>query len=203
MHRIWFHLTISIGFAALILGGLLTVSPGPAVQAQAVATDTPSAYGSNPYITNIFEGEPAINVRTGPSTIVYPDVCGSIPLGGTAEALGVSPAHEWVEIRYPGCPNDIGWVYAFNVQVTGAVHVVELPPTPVEPTATIDPTFAAAFAALPTATRLPTFTPPPPLTVPDFSGTGAWSGGFPMGVLIGGLAMLGVAVLGVSFFIRR
>lgn len=203
MYRFWFHFTSWAGIAASLLLALLIAMPARYASAQAVATDTPGG-SSSPFITNIFEGEPAINVRVGPSTILYPAPCGTLLYGGTAPALGTSPAHEWIEISFPTCPGGVGWVYAANVQVTGALHAVELPPTPAPlATQTIDPTLAAQFNAAPTATRLPTFTPPPPLTVPQYSNSGASVAGFPLGVIIGALAALGAAVLGISLFTRR
>lgn len=204
MKSFWFQITLWTGFGAAVLGILLAAWAGNPVHAQAVATDTPVADSGTTYITNTFEGEPAINVRTGPSTIVYPNPCGSLPFGGTAPALGVSPGHEWIEISYPSCPNGTGWVYAANVVVTGSLHVVELPATP-EPlaTATIDPTLAAAFRVQPTVTRLPTFTPPPPLVVPVFSESGSPPPSLPWGPAIGAFALLGAVVLAVSLLGRR
>ncbi len=203
MHKFWFHLTFWTGIAASASIALLIAVPARYVAAQAVATDTPGG-SSSPFVTNIFEGEPAINVRTGPSTILYPDPCGTLPFGGTAPALGTSPAHEWVQISFSGCPGGVGWVYAANVQVTGALHAVELPPTPAPlATSTIDPTLAAQFSALPTETRLPTFTPPPPLVVPQYTQSGSGPAGFPLGIVISVMAVVGALVLGVSFFGRR
>ncbi len=203
MHKFWFHLTLWTGIAASSLAALLIATPVRPAAAQVQATDTPGGDGSSPYITNTFEGEPAINVRTGPSTIIYPDPCGSLPYGGTAPALGTSPAHEWIQISFSTCPGGVGWVYAANVQLTGMLHVVELPPTPAPlTTSTIDPTLAAAFSAVPTETRLPTFTPPPPLVLPQYSQSGT-GGGFPFGLTISVIVVLGAAVLGVSFFTRH
>ena len=203
MHKFWFHFVVWTGLAASVIVALLVATPAHYASAQAVATDTPGG-NSSPFVTNIFEGEPAINVRTGPSTILYPDPCGSIPFGGTAPALGTSPAHEWIEISFATCPGGAGWVYAANVQVTGALHAVELPPTPAPlATSTIDPTLAAAFSAVPTVTRLPTFTPPPSLQVPQFPNSSGPAAGFPLGMAISVIAVVGAAVLGVSFFGRR
>ena len=167
------------------------------VHAQAAVTDTPAA-GSAPIVTAQEEGA---NVRSGPSSTVYP-VLGRLVPGETATAIGVSPFHEWIEIEYNG---GTGWVYtAFVTLSPGFLPVVEPPPTPTPlATATIDPTFAAAFNAVPTETRLPTFTPPPPLVMPTFPGTGASSGGFPVGVAISAIVLIGAAVLGISFFMRH
>ena len=121
------------------------------------------------YIT-VISTEPHINVRMGPSSMIYP-VVGTLPTGSTAPALGRSPGGDWVQISFPGAPYDAGWVYAPLVQVSpGVLHVVEPPPTPAQPaTATIDPTLQAQYVMIPTATILPTFTPPPALTIPAFT----------------------------------
>ena len=69
---------------------------------------------------------------------------------------------------------------------------------------TIDPTLAAAFNVQPTETRLPTFTPPPPLEVPEFDDT---SRGSPsravFGAFIIGLGLTGAIGLLVSYVLRR
>jgi len=98
----------------------------------------------------------------------------------------------------------VGWVYAANVTLTGALHIVESPPTltPLA-TATFDPTLLAAFQSEPTATRLPTFTPPPPLVRPTFTEAVRPRGDFPTGAVILVAALLGGLVLAVSFVSRR
>lgn len=197
MHRFWFRSAVWTGIAASVLLVVLMISPSSAALAQVVPTETASA-ASAPFVTAQEEGA---NVRTGPSSAIYP-VIGRLQPGETAPAIGVSPFHEWIEIEYAG---GTGWVYtAFVTLSPGFLKVVEPPPTPTPlATATIDPTFAAAFNAVPTETRLPTFTPPPPLVVPVYANSRPNVGGFPMGMVIGTLAILGAAVLGVSFFGRR
>lgn len=186
------------GIAASILGALFAAVGGSRVAAQAPATDTAAPGGTPPIVTAQEEGA---NVRTGPSSTVYP-VIGRLRPGDTATAIAVSPYHEWIEIKFNG---GTGWVYtAFVTLSPGFLPVVEPPPTPTPlATATIDPTLAAQFSAVPTETRLPTFTPPPPLVVPDFGNAGGSSGHFPMGVTIGVVILLGAAVFGLSFFIRN
>ncbi len=172
--------------------------------AQQQTTDTPEPAGDQAYITNTFTGEPAINVRNGPSTIAFPIPCGSMPLGATAPALGASPGHDWVQISFPACPGGVGWVYAANVTLTGALRIVEPPPTPMPlATPTIDPTLQAAFQIEPTVTRLPTFTPPPPLEVPTFSQESGAPSGIPTAAAILAIALLGGLVLGASFIRKR
>lgn len=83
-----------------------------------------------------------INVRGGPSTLIYP-IVGQLNPGEVVPALGVSPGHDWIQISYSG---GTGWVYASPVYIAvspGELQVVEPPPTPLPPpTYTIDPKFA-------------------------------------------------------------
>lgn len=156
------------------------------------------AYQNGPTPTGIFVTvtyTDPINVRSGPSTILYPVVAQLNP-GEVVPALGVSPGREWIQVSYPG---GTGWVYASFVSISGGeLGIVEPPPTPTpQITATIDPTLAAAFNIQPTPTRMPTFTPPPPLDVPQF--TDATTGPSFMGAsgafiislgLLGGIGLL-------------
>jgi hypothetical protein len=121
------------------------------------------------FITVITD-EPQINVRMGPGSAVYP-IVGVLLRGATAPALGRSPGGDWIQIEFPGAPNNAGWVYSPLVAVSpGTLRIVEPPPTPVPPpTSTIDPTLAAQFNIIPSPTRLPTFTPAPALTVPVYT----------------------------------
>src|SRR5512143_640631 len=198
MRRIWFQLSIWAGIAASILGLLLSVGAQFPVRAQSPATDTPPPGDAVPVVTAQEEGA---NVRSGPSSITYP-VLGRMQPGETARAIAVSPHHEWIEIEFNG---GTGWVYtAFVALSPGFLPEVEPPPTPTPlATATFDPTLVAQFNAVPTETRLPTFTPPPPLAVPSFGDAGSAGFHFPMGLTIGAIALIGAAVLGVSFFGRR
>ena len=201
MKSFWFQFTVWMAVAASILAALLAASTNGLVAAQAGATDTPLANPGSAYITQTYT-EP-INVRTGPSTVDYP-VIGQLPIGATAQALAASPSREWIEISYPAGPGGIGWIYAANVNLVGSLQIVEPPPTATPlVTPTFDPTLVAAFNIQPTVTRLPTFTPAPPLTVPVFSDPATSPAGFPMGPTIGVIALLGAAILGVASFTRR
>lgn len=192
----------------LIVGGMcgalalvLPRAQGIAV-AQSVPTSTGAAVPTTAFVTNTFEE--AINVRVGPSTIAYPVPCGALPVGGSAIALGTTPAREWVQIQLDGCPGGVGWVYAANVTVTGAIREIEPPPTPMPlMTSTVDPTLAAAFLVEPSATRLATFTPPPPLVHPTFAIATEPAARFPVGAAILVTAALGVLVLFASLMGRR
>ncbi|HNB53391.1 MAG TPA: hypothetical protein PK530_15675, partial [Anaerolineales bacterium] len=72
-------------------------------------------------------------------------------------------------------------------------------------TPTIDPTLSAEFRIDATATRLPTFTAPPPLDIPTFEagGGGLISTGIPPGYLIIALAVIGIFGIIISFLGRR
>jgi len=156
------------------------------------------------YITVIYSEE--INVRSGPSTVNYPDPIGKLQPGEVIPALGVSPGREWVQISFPSGPNGVGWVYAEYVSVSGGeLGIVEPPPTSTPlATNTIDPTLAAAFNFQPTATRMPTFTPPPPLTVPTFTDAIiSQPSGIASGLLVISLGLIGAVGLLVSFVLRR
>jgi len=176
---------------------LATVTPSPTV--------TPTVAAGMPYITVTYI-EP-INVRTGPSSFDYP-VVGSLPVGGTAAAVGRSPAGEWVEIEFPDAPRGTAWVYAANVTLSppnALLPVVEIPPTPAPlETDTPNPTFVAAFPVIPTNTRLPTFTPPPPLAIPTFVNQSPVSSGHSTTTwLIAGLGFIGLLGIVLTSFRRR
>ena len=142
-----------------------------------------------------------INVRSGPSTVNYP-IIGQLFPGDIVPALGISKGREWIQISYSG---GVGWVYASFVSIAGGeLRIVEPPPTPAPlVTATIDPTLAAAFNIEPTQTRIPTFTPPPPLDVPQFTEVSAsHSSGAAFGIFIIILIIIGGVGLVFSYVLR-
>ena len=197
MKRFWFKL-----FAGLLMGSFLGeiifLLPNQAEAYQDASTPT------GIYITVIYSED--INVRSGPSTVLYPVRIGQLKPGDTAPALGVSTGHEWVQISFPSGPNGVGWVYAEYVSISGGeLRVVEAPPTPTPlATNTFDPTLAAAFIFQPTLTRVPTFTPPPPLDIPKFDDASAsHPSGIASGVLVISLALIGGLGLIVSFVLSK
>jgi uncharacterized protein YraI len=200
MKRLWIHPAILIAFAVLFTYGVFAPSSAHAQDQQPTATPA-----SGMYITVITE-EPVINVRMGPSSTVYP-VVGQLARGATAPALGRSPGGDWIQIEFPGAPNNMGWVYSPLVQVSpGTLRISEPPPTPIPPaTATIDPTFAAQFTIIPTQPRLPTFTPPPALVVPSYTQKPAVveDNPVPLGMVIIALAVLGVIIFLFSLLIKQ
>jgi len=196
MKRYWFKI-----FAGLLAGSVLGVTmllvPNQAEAYQDASTPT------GIFVTVTYTDP--INVRGGPSTVYYP-IVGQVFPGDVLPALGVSPGREWVEVSFPGAANGVGWVYATYVTVSGGeLRVVEPPPTPTPlATNTVDPTLAAAFNFQPTSTRMPTFTPPPPLDVPKFEdGIVSRPVGIPSGVLVLSLSLIGAVGLIVSYVLSK
>jgi uncharacterized protein YraI len=149
-----------------------------------------------------------VNLRAGPGTDY--DLIGVLIANQAAPALGRSPGGTWIQIHYPGGPNNTAWVFADLVRLNGTTRdtlaTVEVPPTP-----TLEPTPAAvvdASAPAPTAapTRLPTFTAPPPYVEPTlFPHTGgAERTCFPPALAIIGLFTMGLlGLLGAFLTARR
>jgi hypothetical protein len=97
-------------------------------------------------------------------------------------------------------------VYAYLVTITGNLPIIEPPPTPTpRVTPTIDPTLAAQFIVEIAPTRLPTFTPPPPVVAPTFIEPPNLqnTGGVPMGFIIIGMGAVGLFGVMISFFRGR
>jgi len=199
MKQIWFKATYWI----LLLATLLAVFFGASIRTVVLAQEgTPDSSEAFITVTNPEQ----INVRNGPSTVLY-DIIGYMQPGETARALGVSPGRDWVQIEYPAGPGGVAWVYTSLISLSsGNLQIVEPPPT-VTPrtTPTIDPTLAAAYIFEPTVTRMPTFTPPPPLEVPEFTAlpTGNVRNSVPMGAFVIGSGILGVLGYLISLLRRR
>ncbi len=192
--------------ASLLL--MLAIAPFPQVGAVAqqptgsIATVTSTSSG--PTVT-VNADQDQINVRSGPSTN-YPQV-GVLVAGQQMVGLGRTPGGDWIQIVYPGVPGGLAWVYSGLVTVgTGDLPVVEPPPTPTpRTTPTVDPTLAAQFVIESTPTRLPTFTPPPPLVLPTFETqplAPVASANIPMGIVILSLGVIGVFGFFISLLRR-
>jgi uncharacterized protein YraI len=195
MKRVLFKALLGVLTVAALGGGIFLLPN------QAQAYQEPST-PSGVFITVTYT-EP-MNVRGGPGTSY--DILGQIQPGAIYPALGISPGREWVQISYEGGPNGIGWVYASYVSISGGeLRIVEPPPTQTPlVTSTFDPTLAAAFHQQPTETRMPTFTPPPPLTVPQFTEPAAGRAPrIPSGIFVAILAILGSVGLLVSFLANK
>lgn len=184
----------------LILGTTSQVFAGVLPQQPTIAVPTVTSTPGGPRITvRLDADQEQINVRSGPGT--YYDKVGVLLVGQQAPAKGRSAGGEWILIDYPGIPGGLAWVYAPLVELMGGtVPIVEPPPTPTPVvTPTIDPTLAAQFVVTSAPTRLPTYTAPPPLTIPTFRAqTGLQApGGIPMGLVI--LSIFGAGVI-LGFF---
>jgi uncharacterized protein YraI len=201
MSQFWFRLSLWVTLPATVLGLALTLPAVDSVHAQAVSTPT---HGGN-FITNTYTTEPFVNVRAGPSSVYYGNPIGQLPVGATASALAITPGHDWIEISFPSGPNGVGWVYAPYVTLTGSPPIIEPPPTFTPMViATIDPAMIATFNSKPTETRLPTFTPPPPLAIPTFSSAPVESSAhFPFGIIIISLGIVGILGIVISLASRR
>jgi hypothetical protein len=187
--KLVFAIVFFIGFITLVLN-----VPAP----QKVAAQQPT--GSVPTVTSTSTGplitvnySEQINIRSGPSSYFYPAIGVLLP-NEVAPAIGRSPGGDWIQIRHPGIPGGVGWVYAPLVKLSPGANLppVDAPPTPTPlTTPTIDPTLAAQFIPQFTPTRLPTFTAPGPLAVPTYESTGVQVGGVPMGLVIALLLLIG------------
>ncbi len=137
-----------------------------------------------------------INVRSGPGTDVFPRI-GVILPGQDVPVLGRSPGGDWLEIYYPGVPGNVGWVYqAFIVMPQGVnLPIIEPPSTPTPAvTPTIDATLAARFITNVPPTRLPTFSPPAPISIPTYESDASMeiASEIPMGLPITILFIIGM-----------
>jgi len=171
---------VNAGLPAQLPTGSIPTVTGTPVGALAVVLDNEQGF---------------INVRAGPSTVAY-DIVGVLVEGSQIPALGRSPGGDWVQIAYPGVPGGVAWVWSDLMEVRGSLPVIEPPPTPTpDVTATIDPTLAAQFLVEVPPTRLPTFTPPAPLSQPTFpvdAPIASQPGRIPMGLVIIGMAVIGL-----------
>lgn len=203
--------TILLSSSALVLAGLLSllaaplaVSAAPLAQQPTVAIPTVTGTPIGPYII-VDPSQPQINVRSGPGTD-YPTI-GVLIGGEQVAAKGRSVAGEWIQIHYPAVQSGLAWVYSPLVSIFGTAElpVVEPPPTPTpRVTPTIDPTLAAQFVLEIPATRMPTFTPPEPLEIPEFTQAGTGRvGGVPVGMFITGIGLMGLFAAAVSYLRER
>lgn len=199
-------LLLSIYATLLILVAFVFTTPKRVI-AQQPTGSIPTVTGTPKGITATIKigiTEDRVNVRSGPN-VLYPEI-GVIVLGVEVPVIGKSIGGDWLVIEYPGVSGGIGWIWANYMDVSpGELKVIESPPSPVPiTTITIDPTMAAQFITTPEATRLPTFTAPPPLSIPTFeASTGQELGGVPIGLIIVVLLVLGALMGLFSYFQSR
>lgn len=171
--------------------------------------------GSIPTVTGTPEGPvvkvdlsiPQIRVYAGPGSFDYPAI-GVMLAGESAPAIGrAQDRPDWIQIHYAGVPGSIGWVYGLYVSLSPGALLppVEIPPTPTAlATPTINPTLEAAFIGQQTPTRLPTFTPPPPLELPSFTDVNQTpTTSVPVGLLILSLGLFGFFGAVISYLRGR
>jgi hypothetical protein len=199
------------GFWVSLISGLFTIIWITSAQAGRLA-QIPT--GSVPTVTGSPAGAIAIvlnneqgfaNVRSGPGTLGY-EIVGVMVEGQQAPALGRTIVGDWIMIAYPGIEGGVAWVWKDLVEVRGDVPIIEAPATSTpRVTPTINPTLAAQFLVDVPPTRLPTFTAPPPASIPTFLPVSAQTatGRIPIGFLITGLAVLGIFGLLISFLRGR
>jgi len=168
----------------------------PVAMAQQPTGSVPTVTGTpeGPFIT-VDPFNQTIKVYAGPSSFDYPAI-GVLLANEKAPALGRARDRlEWIQIYYAGVDRSVGWVYGPLVKLSpGALlPIVDIPPTPTPAsTPTINPTLEAAFIGQQTPTRLPTFTPPPPLELPSFTSPDTTeTAGIPAGLLILSLGLFG------------
>ncbi len=153
------------------------------------------------------ETRPQEDVYSGPSTFDYPEV-GILLAGQEVPAYGYSEDKNWIQIYYPGVPGSVAWIYAPYVKIVkiGPLPQLAAPPTPTLIStliSNIDPTLQAAFSTPVVSTRLPTFTPPAPLVLAQFTTDQSAGNNIPMGLLIFGLGFVGALGAFISFLRGR
>jgi hypothetical protein len=185
---------IIVTFIFAALWGSIPVNAHVLYQQPTAVLATVTGTPSGPIVTVRSDQEEYINVRSGPS-IFFAKV-GVLLIGQQAPAIGRSAGGDWILINYPGVAGGVAWVYAPFVNITpGTLPIVEPPPTPTpQYTSTIDPTLAAQFIVTSVPTKLPTFTPPPPLVIPTYPAFSESGGiaGVPMGLVIVSLLIVGI-----------
>ncbi len=189
-------LIIILALGLIALNSVLTVQAVSENQQPTVAIPTVTGTPQGPIVTVREDGEPVINVRSGPG-IFYTKV-GVMLKGQTLPAIGKSTGGDWILIEYPGVTGGEAWVYSpfVNLSPGAVLPIVEPPPTPTPLfTNTIDPTLAAQFIVTVMPTRLPTFTEPAPINIPTYEAA-EWSGtdGLPMGLVIIALFSIGAFI---------
>jgi hypothetical protein len=210
VHRLLITKRIRLGFIALLFClvalaqfGLARADIPAQIPTGSIPTVTGTPVGALAIVLANDQG--FINVRAGPSTVAY-DIVGVLVEGSQVPAIGRSPGGDWIEVAYPGIPGGVAWIWSDLVEVRGSLPVIEPPPTQTpRVTATIDPTLAAQFLVEVPPTRLPTFTEPPPLSKPTIPVDApiASQGRLPVGLIITGLAVIGLFGTVISFLRSR
>jgi hypothetical protein len=200
-------------FLILIFGGVVFLFYSPSqssVYAQQPTGSIPTVTGTpSGAIVALYldENHPQEDVYSGPSIYLYPAI-GVLLAGQEVPAYGYSEDKNWIQIYYPGVPDSVAWVYAPYVRIVkiGALPVLNAPSTPTPastPVININPTLIAAFATQVIPTRLPTFTPPAPMSIATFVNVGSNANRIPIGLLIFGFGFVGILGAIISFLRGR
>jgi hypothetical protein len=194
---------LGISSLLLLLGLVTLISPQADASelAQQPTGDTGTPAGP---VVRVNDDNEFINVRSGPGT-EYTAI-GVLNAGDLVSAFGRTVGGTWIQISFPEGADGIGWVYSPLVTLVsgGDLPLVEPPPTATPlVTQTIDPTLAAQFIDEVPPTRLPTYTPPPPLVISTFEQEAPppESVGFPVGLAI--IILGAVGILGTLFALIR
>ena len=199
---------VAAGLGIMLLGFLAPSQQSVLAQQPTGSIATVTGTPEGPVVT-VDQSIPGglIRVYAGPSSFDYPSI-GVLLVNEAAPAIGRADGREdWIQIRYPGVPNSIGWIYGPYVKLSpGALlPLIEVPATPTPfSTPTINPTLESAFIGQQTPTRLPTFTPPPPLDLPSFTDPpGTAPTNIPAGLLILSLGLFGFLGAVISYLRGR
>jgi hypothetical protein len=200
-------------FFILMFGGLVIIFYSPKqtpVHAQQPTGSIPTVTGTPAgavVALYLDENHPQENVYSGPSRYLYPAI-GVLLAGQEVPAYGYSEDKTWIQIYYPGVPNSVAWVYGPYVKIVkiGDLPVLDAPPTPTPASTSvvnINPTLVAAFITPVVSTRLPTFTPPAPLSAATFVDNESSANRLPIGLLIFGFGFVGGLGAIISFLRGR
>jgi hypothetical protein len=198
-------------FFLLTLGGMALMFYSPLqspASAQQPTGSIPTVTGTpQGVIVALYLDRAQEDVYSGPSDILYPRI-GVLLAGQEMPAYGLSEDGNWMQIYYPGVPDSVAWVYAPYVKIVkiGQLPKLDTPPTPTPistPVVNINPTLEAAFVTPVIPTRLPTFTPPPPLIDTSFVEDKSAANRMPMGLLIFGFGFIGGLGVLISFLRGR
>lgn len=203
----WVGPTVLLVFVALLfvfnLRQPVLAEPLAQMPTGVIATVTSTPRGPYVIVNALTANDTQINVRAGPSVLT--ELVGVLLIDQEANAIG--RYGDWIQIEYVGGPDGKAWVFGNYVTLFGgSLPLVEPPPTSTpNMTQTIDPTLAAQFLITPDATRLPTFTEPPPLEIPTYTAEtgGGEVGGIPMGLIIVGLGALGIFLAVIAIISGR
>lgn len=201
--KIFGLLIIATAFVSMLRMTRASASSLVQIPTGSIPTVTGSPISALAIVLNSEQG--FANVRSGPGTLGY-EVVGVLVEGQQVPVIGRTVVGDWLMIAYPGVPSGVAWIWKDLVELRGNAAIVDSPATNTpRVTPTIDPTLAAQFLVNVQPTRLPTYTPPEPLSIPTFlpDASQTATGGVPVGFIIVGMAVLGIFGLLISLLRGR